>query len=278
MPNFPAIPDPTTDTASLRDAVMALKQCVELITGQRGTDNTSALTRDGFNLGGLGVSGLMQQVNTRGTAAEVLEVLGVAPGDYLQKTANLDDVASKSAARSNLGVAYGKQSIFVPAAALTAAALTPATKTSLTGSTSGVTRPAFEFAKSGFQAANFTISMPKSWDGGALSAVIYWEHLSASTNFNVLWQLLAVAVSASSSLDPSITGTGAGTVVAVGGATTTLYKSPGFSLTPEGTISTDAYLMFRIGRVPTHASDTLNATARLLGVRIRYNTNANNDT
>jgi len=249
--NFPSIPDPTTDTASLRDAVLALKQCVELITGQRGTDNTSALTRDDFNLGGLGVSDLMQLVNTRGTAAEVLEVLGVA---------------------------YGKQSIFVPAAALTAAALTPATMTSLTGSTSGVTRPAFEFAKSGFKAANFTLSMPKSWDGGALSAVIYWEHLSASTNFNVLWQLLAVAVSASSSLDPSITGTGAGTVVAVGGATTTLYKSPEFSFTPEGTISTDAYLMFRIGRVPTHASDTLNATARLLGVRILYNTNANNDT
>lgn len=244
MPDFPSIPDPTTDTASLRDAVLALKQCVELITGQRGMDNTSALTKDNFNLGGLGVSGLMQLVNTRGTTSEILEVLG------------LSDVAS----------------IFIPADALTAATPYPAAKTSLTGSTSGVTRPAFEFAKSGFQAANFAVSMPKGWDGGTLSASIYWEHLSASTNFNVVWQLLAVAVSAPASLDPSVTGTGAGTVVATGGAASTLYKSAKFNFTPEGTISTGAYLMFRVARLPTNASDTLNANARLLGVRVYYNT------
>jgi hypothetical protein len=43
-PKYPAIPDPTSDVNSLRDAVLALKQAVELLTGQRGDDSTTAVT------------------------------------------------------------------------------------------------------------------------------------------------------------------------------------------------------------------------------------------
>lgn len=43
-PKYPAIPEPTSDTNSLRDAVLALKQAVELLTGQRGGDDTTAVT------------------------------------------------------------------------------------------------------------------------------------------------------------------------------------------------------------------------------------------
>ncbi|MCK1742172.1 hypothetical protein IVA80_15210 [Bradyrhizobium sp. 139] len=45
-PKYPSIPDPTNDPNSLRDTVLSLKQAVELLTGQRGDDSTTAVTAD----------------------------------------------------------------------------------------------------------------------------------------------------------------------------------------------------------------------------------------
>jgi len=42
--NYPAIADPTTDPASLREAVMALKETVEILTRQRGAGAAAAVT------------------------------------------------------------------------------------------------------------------------------------------------------------------------------------------------------------------------------------------
>jgi hypothetical protein len=42
--NYPAIADPTTDPASLREAVMALKETVEILTRQRGGGSAAAVT------------------------------------------------------------------------------------------------------------------------------------------------------------------------------------------------------------------------------------------
>jgi hypothetical protein len=42
-PRYPAIPEPTTDPASLRDAVMSLKQAFEILSGQRGAGQDAAV-------------------------------------------------------------------------------------------------------------------------------------------------------------------------------------------------------------------------------------------
>lgn len=43
MADYPAISDPTTDAASLRDSVIALKQGFEILTGQRGNGDNAAV-------------------------------------------------------------------------------------------------------------------------------------------------------------------------------------------------------------------------------------------
>jgi hypothetical protein len=63
MARYPAIPEPTNDINSLRDAVLALKQAVELLTGQRGDDSTTAIT------GASGGSAGSQNPQMDGTAA-----------------------------------------------------------------------------------------------------------------------------------------------------------------------------------------------------------------
>ncbi|RZN09630.1 hypothetical protein CWO91_16510 [Bradyrhizobium genosp. SA-3] len=45
-PKYPAIPDPTNDPNSLRDALLALKQGFEILSGQRGNSGVSAVTSD----------------------------------------------------------------------------------------------------------------------------------------------------------------------------------------------------------------------------------------
>ncbi len=49
---YPSVPSPTLDVASLREAVAALKEVVEILTQQRGLPANSAVTwQDLVNLG-----------------------------------------------------------------------------------------------------------------------------------------------------------------------------------------------------------------------------------
>ena len=52
IPKYPAITEPTTDPASLRDSVLNLKEATEMLTRQRGDPAASAITwADLVNLG-----------------------------------------------------------------------------------------------------------------------------------------------------------------------------------------------------------------------------------
>lgn len=68
-PRYPAIPDPTTDPQSLRDTVLALKQAVELLSGQRGDvaaagADALATTNNTVSSQGTDIATLQGQVTT----------------------------------------------------------------------------------------------------------------------------------------------------------------------------------------------------------------------
>ncbi len=44
VPKYPAINEPTTDTASLRESILSLKEATEMLTRQRGDPLASAIT------------------------------------------------------------------------------------------------------------------------------------------------------------------------------------------------------------------------------------------
>jgi hypothetical protein len=193
----------------------------------------------------------------------------------LQAANNLSDVASASTSRTNLGVAYGEQSIFVPGAAIRPAVGSAAAgpNTTETG-TNLVDMTGLDFIAASTTIGQFSITMPKSWDLGAISWFYRFYQLANATG-NVVFQLQGIALSDGASADQPWGG--AVNLVTAGGAGGNIYKSAEQSVTFVGTPAADCLVAFRVYR-NIGAFDTLASTVRLLGLRIKYNTNANNDT
>jgi len=105
---YNTIPDPLPNIDSLREAIMAAKEVIEVLTGQRKSTFADAVTtQDLIDLGILDSDGttirdnggLLKYVNDIKNAGTV--------AGALQSSNNLSDVASAVTSRSNLGVAIG---------------------------------------------------------------------------------------------------------------------------------------------------------------------------
>jgi hypothetical protein len=122
----------------------------------------------------------------------------------------------------------------------------------------------------------FFARMPKSWDEGTITFSYVWSHAATTTNFGVVFQLQAVAISNDDTQNVSF-----GTAVLqadTGGTTDDAYISPTSSaVTVGGTPASEDLVVFRVGRIPTDGSDTMAIDARLQGITVYYTTNAATD-
>ena len=124
--------------------------------------------------------------------------------------------------------------------------------------------------------AQFSMPMPKSWDEGTVTFKPVWSHPSTTTNFGVVWQLQAVAVSNDDAISVAY-GT-AQTSTDTGGTTDDLYLGPESSaITIAGTPASEDFVFFRISRLPTDGSDTMAVDARLHGIMLYITTDAATD-
>lgn len=124
-----------------------------------------------------------------------------------------------------------------------------------------------DFDASAQEYAQFFLPMPKSWNGGTVTAQFLWSHGSTVTNFGVVWQLQGLACGDGDGIAASF---GAGiTVTDTGGATNTLYASPESSaITIGGSPVENDVVYFRLSRVSTDGADTLAVDAKLHGIRL----------
>lgn len=124
--------------------------------------------------------------------------------------------------------------------------------------------------------AQFSIPMPKSWNEGTVTFVPIWSHTATTTNFGVVWDLQAVAVSND---DPIAVAFGtAQTSADTGGTTNDLYTGPESSaITVAGTPQAEDVVFFRISRVTGSGSDTMAVDARLHGIVLYITTDADTD-
>jgi hypothetical protein len=190
---------------------------------------------------------------------------------------NLSDLASASTARTNLGVAYGKQSIWVPAGAMTPRSTNGAAPGLIEMTTNKNMVATLDFDASTQEFAQFDIRMPKSWNESTVSFVPVWSHPSTATNFGAVWGLDAVAASDNDALDVAF-GTEQ-TSNDTGGTTNNCYQGPeSAAITIAGSPAAGDLVMFRIHRNPAHASDTMAVDARLHGVLLLYTNDTTNDT
>lgn len=124
--------------------------------------------------------------------------------------------------------------------------------------------------------AQFSIPMPKSWNEGTVTFKPIWSHAATATNFGVVWDLQAIALSNDDAIAQNF-GT-AQTSSDTGGTTNDLYVGPESSaITIAGTPADEDVVFFRISRVTGDGGDTMAIDARLHGIILYITTNAEND-
>jgi len=173
-------------------------------------------------------------------------------------------------------VGSGKQSIWIPATAMTPTSTNGALAATTELATNDVMVSSMNFDTSTDEKAQFTFLMPKGWNEGTITAKFVWSHPSTSTNFGVAWFLHGIAHSDSGAQDTAF-GTAVG-VADTGATTDDVYvTAETAAITIGGTPAEEDFVIMQVYRDVSDAGDTMAVDARLQGIRMLYTTNANTD-
>ena len=210
---------------------------------------------------------LLKDACTIGTATTAGAIAIAADGtvDLATAGATVNSVVIKT---------VGKESIWVPAAAMTPTTSNPCSDITIVETTSG--RPdmvVLDFATGADEFAQFSIAFPKSWNLGTITYQAFWSGIAASTDCD--WSLQGVAMNDNQTIDVAY-----GTAVVVSdnaqGAVEELYVSAeSGAVTIAGTPADNDLCYFRIGR--DVSGDNMNGDARLHGLKIFFTTDSAND-
>lgn len=180
--------------------------------------------------------------------------------------------AYKKVRLDRLGI--GKQTVWVPAAAMTTRTTNGAASGTTESTTNKVMNKVLDFDQTTQEFAQFTVSFPKGWNEGTVTFIPYWT--AASGTGGVVWALEAVAVSDDDAIDAAFgtAQTSTDTLIATGD----VHVGPESSaVTIGGSPTAGDITYFQIKRDPADGSDTLNADARLIGIRLIYTIDSNID-
>jgi hypothetical protein len=187
--------------------------------------------------------------------------LGYTP---LNPANNLSDVASASAARTNLGLATVSYQVVRPAIIQAGSAVlgvstpssNPATATAHVGSNTIVA--SCDFAAGVTDLIQDHFPLPVDWSG-TLNVEITW--IAAATTGNVTWQLSTAGAAAGATIDPGFNAANTVTTV-VNGSTALTNQSVINGLTVTG-LSAGGEFFWQLGR---SASDTMSGAAQLISI------------
>lgn len=164
----------------------------------------------------------------------------------------------------------GVQDLYIPAVAMwarTTSGCAAIAKTEIT--TSLVNIQTLDFDQTTQEFAQFTISLPRNWNNGTVTAKFYWT--AGSGSGTVQWGISGGAYSNDDALSTAL-----GTAITVDDTLITandLHTTDATSaITLAGNPADADFLAFQISRNP--ANDSLNADAKLLGVVITLTTDA----
>jgi hypothetical protein len=166
----------------------------------------------------------------------------------------------------------GKQTIWVPASAMTPAASNGAAAT--TRAINTITTGFLAFDQTTSESAYFNVTFPKSWNESTVTAQVFWTTTGGAGAETLEFEISGGCFAN----DAAINVTGIGTAVA---HTDTWIADDDVHVTAEGSAITlsnaavDTVAWFRIVR--DVANDTLTADAELIGVKMFYTTDAGND-
>ena len=178
---------------------------------------------------------------------------------------------------SSSGSSTGKQTIFVPASAMTPTASNGCSSLTTVETTAG--RPdmnVLDFGSSSDTHAQFQVAFPKSWNEGTVSFKAYWTVSSAVTT-GVAWGLQGVAVSDNDTIDVAYGSTVVVTDDALNTTEDLCVTDESSSVTIAGTPAAEDMVFFRVFRDVSDANDDMTQDARLIGIKLFFTTDAGND-
>ena len=169
----------------------------------------------------------------------------------------------------------GKESIWIPSTAMTPADTNgcAAIATVDSGGNSGPDLRVLDFDKDSDEHAQFSICMPKQWDGGNITFKAYWVGIAATTGCS--WALQVKALNDNEDINVAY---GSAVVVddsSQGSATELLISPESGDIACSG--AADDLLFCQIFRDVSDANDDMAGDARLVGVRILFTTDKAND-
>lgn len=192
----------------------------------------------------------------------------------------LDD-ADASAQRTTLDVPakadiVGQQTIWVPAGAMVPQVTNGPARATEELATNDVMINYLAFDTSVLESAQVQIQMPKSWNEGTIIAQFVWKHPATTVNFGVVWGLKAVGFANDDAMD--IAFGVASEVTDTGGTTADCYITPETTgVTVAGTPTSEELVSFLVYRNTGAAGDTMAVDAHLIGVKLKYTTDAARD-
>ena len=171
----------------------------------------------------------------------------------------------------------GKQTIWIPAAAITPTASNGCAARTQVETTAG--RPdmdVLDFDDGSDEHAQFSVAFPKSWNLGTVTFQAFWTSTATDTD-GVAWGLQGVACSNDGTIDVAY---GTAVVVTddnVSAAEDLLVTAESGAITIAGTPADDDLCYFRVFRDVSDGNDDMTEDARLIGIKLFFTTDANND-
>jgi|TARA_R110000803_G_scaffold64004_2_gene124814 hypothetical protein len=231
-------------------------------------DGTNGVTTAGITLGSTAIASTGAELNildgVTATATELNLIDGVT-----STTAELNLLDGAGTLKE-----VGKESIWVPASAMSPTTSNPCSDLTIVETTSG--RPdmiVLDFDKDSDEFAQFSLAFPKQWNLGTVTFQVFWSGIAATTDCD--WSVDAVAMNDNQTIDVAY-----GTAVVVtdnaqGAVEELLVSAESAALTIAGTAADNDLCFFRIGR--DVSGDAMAGDARLHGIKIFFTTDAAND-
>ncbi len=172
----------------------------------------------------------------------------------------------------------GTEDMWIPAAAMTPTATAGCADIESIETTAG--RPdmrVLDFDASTQEYAQFSVAMPKSWNGSTITAEFYWTTTATDTDA-CIWGIQGLTVSNDETIDQVYGTAQLATDNVISGAEEVLISPTTNAVTlAGGTPAAGDLAFFQVYRDADDGSDTMAEDARLIGVKIHYTTNAATD-
>jgi hypothetical protein len=197
--------------------------------------------------------------------------LGTGVGTFLATPT----IANLNTAVSDADLAtQGKQTIFMPAGAMTARTTNGAASGTTELATNDVMLVTKDYDTTTEEGCGFWVGMPKSWNESTVTFQAMWT--AASGSGGVAWGLAAYSFSDDDAMDTAVSGQQVVTDTLIT-ANDMHITSESSAITIGGTPAEGDAVYFELTREVANGSDTLAVDAKLIGIRLYFTTNAGND-